>query len=311
MQPEDYQRIGKINLKYVISKLHREEPWLKIKFVLFATLLFIISIIPTACARNTSTKLRIVTSTSLIECIVREVGGSHVEVTDLVPPNQHPGNFDIKPGDIEKLANAKLLLLHGYPGESWSDRLITSADNPNLVVEKVGVEGNWMIPSVQITATEKIAGILSEIDPENASTYTMSAENYIEIILNKQIEINDELIKADVPDVNVIASVRQADFLEWAGFDVISTYGGTTSLTPQLIQDLVDLGKAENVALIVNNIQDGKDAGKAIAEEIGAENLNLSNFPGGLDDTGTWEKAIDRNITILLDAVARFRAGII
>jgi zinc transport system substrate-binding protein len=59
------------------------------------------------------------------------------------------------------------------------------------------------------------------------------------------------------------------------------------------------------MTLVVNNLQDGKDAGKALAEELGAKNLNLSNFPGGFDDTETWEKAIDRNIELILEAVAQ------
>jgi hypothetical protein len=36
---------------------------------------------------------------------------------------------------------------------------------------------------------------------------------------------------------------------------------------------------------------------------LGAKNLNLSNFPGGFDNTETWEKAIDHNVDILLNAL--------
>jgi len=263
-----------------------------------------------ACDKNQNSKLKVVTSTSLIEYIVQEVGGNYVEVINMVPPNQHPGNFDVKPGDIEKLANASLFLLHGYPGEAYADKLIASANNQNLVVSKVSVDGNWMIPSVQMTATDKIASILSEVDPSNASSYMTSAENYKKKIQAKETTIKNRLLEANVSKINVIASIRQADFLGWAGFNVVATFGGTQSLTPQVVKDLVDQGRAANVVLIVNNIQDGQDAGKAIAEELDAQNLNLSNFPGGLADTETWEKALDRNVTILLDAIVRARASV-
>ena len=263
-----------------------------------------------ACDKDQNSRLKVVTSTSLIEYIVQEVGGNYVEVINMVPPNQHPGNFDVKPGDIEKLANASLFLLHGYPGEAYADKLIASANNQNLVVSKVSVDGNWMIPSVQMTATDKIASILSEVDPSNASSYMNSAENYKKKIQAKETTIKNRLLEANVSKINVIASIRQADFLGWAGFNVVATFGGTQSLTPQVVKDLVDQGRAANVVLIVNNIQDGQDAGKAIAEELDAQNLNLSNFPGGLDDTETWEKALDRNVTILLDAIVRARASV-
>jgi zinc transport system substrate-binding protein len=263
-----------------------------------------------ACDKNQNSRLKVVTSTSLIEYIVQEIGGNNVEVINMVPPNQHPGNFDVKPGDIEKLANASLFLLHGYPGEAYADKLIASANNQNLVVSKINVDGNWMIPSVQMTATDKIASILSEVDPSNASSYMNSAENYKKKIQAKETTIKNRLLEANVSKINVIASIRQADFLGWAGFNVVATFGGTQSLTPQVVKDLVDQGRVANVVLIVNNIQDGQDAGKAIAEELDAQNLNLSNFPGGLDDTETWEKALDRNVTILLDAIVRARASV-
>jgi len=263
-----------------------------------------------ACEKAGNPNLKVITSTSLIEYIVQQVGGSHIEVINMVPPNQHPGNFDVKPGDIEKLANASLFLLHGYPGEAYADRLIESANNPDLTVIKLGVDGNWMIPSIQAAATDKIASVLSQVDPSNASSYMNSAENYKKKIQAKETAIKNMLLQADITNINVIASTRQADFLEWAGFNVIATFGGTQSLTPQVVKDLVDQGREANVVLIVNNIQDGQDAGKAIAEELDAENLNLSNFPGGLNDTNTWEKAIDRNVVILLDAVASARASV-
>jgi nitrogenase molybdenum-iron protein alpha/beta subunit len=65
----------------------------------------------------------------------------------------------------------------------------------------------------------------------------------------------------------------------------------------------VDKGKAEKAAIVVNNLQDSQDAGKGIAEELKIPNINLSNFPGGLDNTETWEKAITKNVDILLDAI--------
>jgi zinc transport system substrate-binding protein len=82
------------------------------------------------CTPQNTTKMQAVTSTSLMEYIIKQVGGDRIEVVNLVPPNQHPGNFDVKPGDIQKLASADLLLLHGWPGEGYADKLIIAANNP-------------------------------------------------------------------------------------------------------------------------------------------------------------------------------------
>jgi ABC-type Zn uptake system ZnuABC Zn-binding protein ZnuA len=255
----------------------------------------------TGCSSGNSAELRVVTSTSLMEYIVKQVGGNHVEAFNLVPPNQHPGNFDAKPDDIQKLSTARLFLLHGWPGETYVDKLVAAANNPELQVVKATADGNWMIPSVQSAATDKVQIALSEIDPPNAAAYQKAADAYKKRIQTTESDLRNRLNEAKVSQISVIASARQADFLKWAGFNVVATFASPQSLTPQVVKDLVDKGRASGVSLVINNLQDGENAGKAIAEDIGAKNINLSNFPGGYSNTESWEKAIGYNVALLLD----------
>jgi zinc transport system substrate-binding protein len=67
----------------------------------------------------------------------------------------------------------------------------------------------------------------------------------------------------------------------------------------------VDTVRENNVSLIIDNLQSGQDAAKAVAEELGCTRIILSNFPGGFTDTETWEKAIDKNVALVLEAVGR------
>lgn len=258
-----------------------------------------------ACSKPQTNRMTVVTSTSLLEYIVQQVGGDLVEVLNLVPPNQHPGNYDVKPGDVEKLARARLFILHGYPGEGFADKLVASADNPALTVVKANVNGNWMIPSIQAAATDRVAELLSQADTNNAAAYRKAADEYKLRIQKKETVIQSRLNSTGFAQVSVIASVRQADFLQWAGFTVVATFTDAQSLTPQTVQTLIDQGRAAGIRAVINNLQDGKDAGKAIAAELGVKNINLSNFPGGFDDTATWEKAIDYNVDLLAKAVGK------
>jgi ABC-type Zn uptake system ZnuABC Zn-binding protein ZnuA len=95
-------------------------------FIAVLVLSLVAGVLAAGCSTAESSKIKVVTSTSLMEYIVQQVGGEHVEVVNLVPPNQHPGNFDVKPADIQKLADARLFLLHGWPGEGYADKLISS-----------------------------------------------------------------------------------------------------------------------------------------------------------------------------------------
>src|SRR4030042_2454755 len=109
------------------------------------------------CAASGTSKMKVVTCTSLLGYIAGQVGGDMVEVINLIPPVQHPGNFNVRPGDVQTLASSKLFLVHGWPGEGFVDKLVESANNPGLVVYMASVEGNWMTPAVQSTAADKVA----------------------------------------------------------------------------------------------------------------------------------------------------------
>ncbi len=256
-----------------------------------------------SCSPPEAAKLKVITSTSLITQIVERVGGDMVSVINIIPPAQHPGDFDAKPGDIQKLADADLFLLHGWPGEKFVPGLIASAGNPDLTVVEINLQGSWMTPPVQLAATDQITTALSQVDSENSAIYQKSAAEYKEKIVAKEAEIKARLAEANPSGVNVLSTFWQAGFAKWTGLNVVATYGDSDSLTPKVVKELVDKGRAENVTLIIDNLHSGKDAGKAIAEELGSKRIILSNFPGGFDNTETWEKAIDRNIEIILDAI--------
>ncbi len=256
-----------------------------------------------SCSPPETAKLKVITSTSLITQIVERVGGDMVSVINIIPPAQHPGDFDAKPGDIQKLADADLFLLHGWPGEKFVPGLIASAGNPDLTVVEINLQGNWMTPPLQLAATDQVATALSQVDSENGAIYQRSAAEYKEKIAAKEAEIKARLAEANPSGVNVLSTFWQAGFAKWAGLNVVATYGDSDSLTPKVVKELVDKGRTENVTLIIDNLHSGKDAGKAIAEELGSKRIILSNFPGGFDNTETWEKAIDRNIELILDAI--------
>ncbi len=269
----------------------------------------VISLFLGGCASTDTAKLKVVTSISLIAQIVERVGGDLVDVANIIPPAQCPGHFDVKPSDIQKLADADLFLLGGWQGEMFSQELIDSANNPDLTVISLDIpsnpKSNWMVPSVQQNATDGVAAALSQVDVENSSAYQASAAEYKNTVEAKRAEIEGRLAEENLANVNVICSGMQAAFLNWVGLNVVTFYGRPDSLTPQVVKKLVDTAKAENVTLIIDNLQSGQDAGAGLAEELGCARIILSNFPGGFDNTETWEKTIDENVARILGAISQ------
>jgi zinc transport system substrate-binding protein len=257
------------------------------------------------CSTDSSAKLKVVTSTSLMSQIVERIGGDKVSVVNIIPPAQCPGHFDVKPGDIQKLADARLFFIHNWQGEKFSDDLIASANNKSLTTVKVEMAGNWMTPQVQRDATDKIVTVLAQIDPENSAAYQKAASEYKAAVTAKESEIIAKLGQMSLAAVNVLCDEQQADFVKWAGLNIIATFGRPETFTPQVVKDLVDKGRGGKVTLVIDNMQTGGESGKALAEELSVKHIVLSNFPGGYENTETWEKAIDKNIELIMNSTTK------
>ena len=276
--------------------------------VILVTLLvlaLVIGSVLSGCAPAKTARLRVVTTTSLLTYIVEQVGGDKVDVVNIIPPTQHPGDFDATPGDVQKLAEASLFLWHNWPGEVFVPGLISSANHTGLTVVAIDVKGSWMTPQVQREAADKVAAALSQVDSKNSAAYMQAAAAYKVRVTAKETELKAKLAAAHVSGINAIVSFWQADLVRWAGLNVIATYG-PAELTIDATKNLIDKGKDAGTTLVIDNLQSGQDAGKAVAEGFGAPRIILSYFPGGFDNTETWEKAIDKNVKILLMAVAKF-----
>jgi len=167
-----------------------------------------------------------------------------------------------------------------------------------------GTASYWMTPPVQSQASERVAEELAQIDPDNASYYRGNAAAMVAMIDVKGDECLARLQADNVAQVKVMCSEMQADFVSWAGFDVVETYGRPESFNPQKVQELIDTAREEGVTLFVDNLTSGPDAAVGMAEEVGVAQVTISNFPGAFDDTETWAKAIDKNIDLLLAAIS-------
>jgi zinc transport system substrate-binding protein len=260
-------------------------------------------------AHSAPTSVDIMAGSSLISNIVQDVADGKLETRTLIPPGVCPGLYDVKPSDIEALANSTALFIHDYQQNFQNIKgAIEAAENPNLIIIALNVTGNWMVPQVQAEAVDRIAQDLDEIDPENAAYYQERAAERERAILTYGEEVKSRLQEAGVDGVKVICAAMQADFVEWAGFDVVATFGRPEDLSPADVAQLVTEAKQAGAALVIDNLQSGSTTlGAAMKPDIEAIPITISNFPGGLENTETWEKAIDKNVNLLLEALHEWR----
>lgn len=162
----------------------------------------------------TTAELQVVTTFLPITQFTRAVAGDRAEVTQLLPVNVGPHDYQAKPDDAQTLARANVLVKNGLEMETFLDDLVANAGNSNLkvidssdgvkTITTESIEGEshdhdhggeekanghdhgefnphiWLDPKRAIQQVENIRDGLIAADPAGKAIYTANAATYIQ-----------------------------------------------------------------------------------------------------------------------------------
>ncbi len=85
-------------------------------------------------------KLKVVSTFSILTDIVANVGGDRVEITTLVGPNGDAHVYQPSPADAEAMAGTAVIVANGLGFEGWMDRLVeASGTKATIVIASDGI----------------------------------------------------------------------------------------------------------------------------------------------------------------------------
>ena len=251
------------------------------KYTVFITLtLLCLGTLSTLTVEASEDKPIIVCTTDVVGSLVREYLGDKADVVVLVQPSLCPADFDMKPSDVYAVSNAKILFKQNIPGEFWLQGLLDAAGNMNLT--QVAVPGVYNTPEEAKRYIELVGGNLT-----NILDIDLSAEKnaMLEDIDDVSSWMESQAQDVQASSVKVICMKWQKAFVESAGFQVVASYNPPETLSASDINGLVNTAMIEKVALVVDNLQIDVEFGKGIADQVGAEHVVLTNFPGAIPGT--------------------------
>lgn len=238
--------------------------------------------------------LRLVAGTALVEDIVLDLTAHRVAMVTITPGGSCPGHTDLKATDMAFAASAEAALVHQFQAGMPQLQGMLAATNGKLRVETLPIRGAWTIPAVQEEATRRIGQLLATLRPAWAADIHTRVAGRLARLAAARGQAEKRL--APHRGKAVLAAAMQAEFVRWAGLDVVREYGRSEDLTPRELADLVEAARGRRIAGVVDNLQSGAEAGRPLAEELRVPHLVLSNFPGFAPGAGDYFGLLEHNL---------------
>jgi ABC-type Zn uptake system ZnuABC Zn-binding protein ZnuA len=283
-----------IGLLAICSAIYHTQIWrsrVRMRYFIF-TLIFIFLL--SACAQPTSREASqtsapvVLTSTTFLADITRNVTDERVTVESLLSPGADPHQYQAVPADMQKIANSQVVIVNGLHYDQFlqselenagGTALLVTASNglePRQMKEETGETVTdphmWMSPTRVIKYVENIRDGLIKADPDGADVYKANADAYI-----AQLKDLDTWIKQQVSQIPKERRLLVTNhdslgyFAEQYGFMVIGTIvpGVSSEASPSAreIAKLIDEIKATGAPAAFLDISDNPH----LADQIAAD----------------------------------------
>lgn len=241
--------------------------------------------VPTASASSSGGGLGVVATTTVLADIVRNVAGDRATVSSIIPSGAGPEDYEPKPEDARRLADADLIVSNGAGLDDFVDKLIQAAGGSasrRLVladsIQPILVDGQpnphfWLDPSlVADDYIPEIVAALSAADPAGASTYAANGAAYAAAV-RAMDEANTARI-ATIPAANrklVTSHDAFPYFARHYGFELIGVILPNVGQEPSPadLAALVETVKSAGVKAIFSEGQFSPELARTLAQEAG------------------------------------------
>ena len=263
--------------------------------------------------------ISVVTSFSILEDLVNQLGGQHVNVVNLVDRNSDAHMYQPKPSDAVAIVNADLLVFNGLEFEGWISRLIANADYQNRqLVASNGVNaitnGGEIDPhawqsfhNIRIYI-DNITHTLIELRPQHTFDFKHNKQHYLDALFILESQLIEQI--STIPREKRIV-VTSHDAFGYLGrefsIDFVSPVGLNIEIeaSAEDVAAVIDQVRADGVtAIFVENITNSRLL-QSIADET---NIRVGGrlYSDALSEpegpAGTYLSMMRHNIGSLIEA---------
>ncbi len=239
----------------------------------------------------------LMTTTSVLSSIAEDIAGEKVKVTTLVPAGSCPGHFDVKVQHLRLIEESGMLLAHGF--EAYLPDIRRSVGNPAFNPSLIQIRESWLTKPGMTSLYNQVAEELISRFPSLEQSITAELKKARKKIEDMGDDVRQTARELNTSEIKVICNSHLRGFMDYAGFDVVATYGRREDLSPTGITNIIGVGKEEGARIVIDNMQAGADTGKVFSEELGVPHVAISNFPGALTGADTLYETLLLNLELI------------
>ncbi|KPG99542.1 metal ABC transporter substrate-binding protein [Pseudomonas sp. RIT-PI-q] len=270
-------------------------------------------------------KLQVVTSFSILADMTHQVGGDHIQITNMVGPDADAHTYEPTPDDAKALLKAKLIIKNGLGFEPWLDRLVTSTETKSPVIsashgviprsldedgETVPDPHAWHNLANAELYIGNITKALIAADPANKADYQRNSQTYLKQIYALLAEAKVKLGSLPPGNRKIVTSHDAFGYLGQAyGIDFMAPQGLSTEREPSAAEVaalITQIRQAKVKAVFMENIKDARLL-KQIADESGAH-IGGTLYSDALAASGpasTFAGLFEYNLNTLYEALSK------
>ncbi len=271
---------------------------------------------------SAETRLKVVTSFSILADFVRQVGGDKVNVASLVGPDSDVHVYTPTPHDAKDVGAAQLLIVNGLGLEGWLPRLQqASGSKAPIVVATQGITPRkrgsdadphaWQSVGNAKVYVKNIRDALVAAAPADAEVFKANAERYLGELDALDREVRAEIDKIPAERRKVISTHDAFGYFADAyGVAFIAPLGVSTETEPSardVAEIIRQVKKAGIPAVFLENFNDDRLVGR-IAAETGAK-IGGTLYSDALSEekgpVPTYIAMVRHNIRALTSALVR------
>lgn len=277
--------------------------------------------------------LNIVTTTSDLADLAKQIGKDKVKVVSLSKGTQDPHYVEPRPSMVIQVKNADILIRIGMDLDSWVQSLIDASRNSDVMYGGIGyidasakinkleipkgkidasmgdihIYGNphyWLDPENAKTILKQILDKLSELNPNQSEYFKKNYDEYLRN-LDSTIMKCQEKIKQYRGTAVVTYHNTWPYFTKRFGLEIVDFVEPKPGIPPNpshIISLVEKMKKGQRVKVIIIEPYYNFKIAESIAKDVGAKVIVLPTLIGGIKGVETYLDLFEYNIDKLIEA---------